>query len=87
MTLSEDDKDSLRSQYESWGVEAVRRDLRRPLRRAFVSKDINDFAREWVAENDAREVRRDVRNDRLIKVLMVAAAIEFGVAIGLNIPL
>ncbi len=87
MTLSEDDKASLRSQYESWGVEAVRRDLRRPLRRAFVSKDINDFAREWVAENDAREVRREVRNDRLIKFLMIAAAVEFGVAIGLTIPI
>lgn len=86
MTLSDDDRAALRSRYVSWGVDTVRQDLRRPLRQAFVSKDVNDFAREWVEETDEKEIKRDARNDRLVKILMVIAAMEFGVAIGMNIP-
>ncbi len=86
MTLSDDDRADLRSHYVSWGVETVRQDLRRPLRQAFVSKEVNEFAREWVAETDQKEIRRDARNDRLVKFLMVVAAIEFGVAIGMSLP-
>mgnify|MGYP001337990529 CR=1 FL=1 len=86
MTLSDDDRASLRSRYVSWGVDTVRQDLRRPLRQAFVSKDVNEFAREWVEETDQKEIRRDKRNDRLVKILMVVAAIEFGIAVGMNLP-
>jgi hypothetical protein len=86
MTLSDDDRAALRSRYVSWGVDTVRQDLRRPLRHAFVSKDVNEFAREWVDETDEKEVKREVRKDRLVRILMVVAAIEFGIGIGMNIP-
>lgn len=87
MTLSDDDRAALRSRYASWGVDTVRRDLRRPLRQAFVAKEINEFAREWVEKTDEKEIRRLARNDRLVKILMVVAAIQFGIAIGINIPI
>lgn len=86
MTLSDDDRAALRSRYVSWGVDTVRQDFRRPLRHAFVSKDVNEFAREWVDETDEKEVKREVRKDRLVRILMVVAAIEFGIGIGMNIP-
>ena len=87
MTLSDDDRAALRSRYVSWGVDTVRQDLRRPLRHAFVSKDVNKFAREWVAETDQKEIKREVRKDRLMKILMVVAAIEFSIGIWMNILL
>lgn len=86
MTLSDDDRAALRSRYVSWGVDTVRQDLRRPLRAAFVSKEVNEFAREWVHETDEKEIRREARKDRLVKILMVVAAIEFGIAVGMNLP-
>lgn len=85
MTLSDDDRAALRSRYVSWGVDTVRKDLRRPLRHAFVSKDVNEFAREWVDETDEKEVKREVRKDWLVKILMIVAAIEFVIGIGINI--
>jgi hypothetical protein len=86
MTLSDNDRAALRSRYVSWGVDTVRQDLRRPLRHAFVSKDVNDFAREWVEETDEKEIKHEARNDRLMKILMIVAAIEFGIGVGMNIP-
>ena len=86
MTLSDDDRAELRSRYVSWGVDIVRQDLRRPLRQAFVSKEVNEFAREWVEEADEKEIRREARKDQLVKILMVVAAIEFGIAVGMNLP-
>ena len=86
MALSDDDRAALRSRYVSSGVDTVRQDLRRPLRQAFVNKDVNEFAREWVDETDEKEVKRNARNDRSIRILMIVAAIEFGIGVGMNIP-
>jgi len=86
MALSDNDRAALRSRYVSWGVDTVRQDLRRPLRHAFVSKDVNDFAREWVEEADEKEIKHEARNDRLVKILMIVAAIEFGIGVGMLIP-
>ncbi len=87
MALTNDDKTTMRTRYETWGVDKVREDLRQPARHVFVSQERNDFARDWVDDEVEKQGRREVRKDRLVKVLMVAAAIEFGVAIGLVVPI
>ncbi len=86
MSLSDNDRAALRSRYVSWGVDTVRQDLKQPLRQAFVSKEVNEFAREWVDETDEQEIKRDSRNNRLVKILVIVAAIEFGIGVGMNIP-
>lgn len=86
MALTDDEIMTLRSRYKDWGVDTVRSDLRRPSRNVFMSPDRDKFAHDWVDESDAKVTRREKRKERLVKILMVAAAIEFGVVMGLRIP-
>ena len=84
MALNEGRKKTLRQRYGLWGVDAVRGDLRRPGRDVFVCADTNEFANDWADEAD---LRKQGRKDKMIKGLMVAAAVEFGVAVGLHLPI
>lgn len=83
MTLSDEDRATLRSRYVRWGVDTVRRDLRRPLQHEFVREDVNKFARKWIEKTDRKKFKRERRKIRLVKLLMVVAVIEFGVAFGM----
>ena len=87
MELTAADKRTLRERYQSWGLDTVREDLRRPFRHVFVSQARNEFAKNWVGETEVSEQKQQVRKDRLVKILMLAAIIEVGVVFGMNFDL
>ena len=87
MELTAADKKTLRERYQSWGVDTVREDLKRPFRHVFVSQARNEFAKDWVGEAEVLEEKQNVRKERLVKILMLAAIIEVGVVFGMNFDL
>jgi hypothetical protein len=87
MELTAADKKTLRERYQSWGLDTVREDLRRPFRHVFVSQARNEFAKNWVGEAEVQEQKQQARKDRLVKILMLAAIVEVGVVFGMNFDL
>lgn len=82
MALTREEKETLRHRYEMWGLEAVKRELRNPQRALFTSPEVDEFAYAWIAE---QEMKRSGRSDKLVKFMMIAAGIEFGIMVGQNI--
>lgn len=82
MPLSRKEKSVLRARYEMWGVDAVKKELRNPERAYFTDPEVDEYAYAWIAE---QEMKRSRRSDGLIKVMMIAAGIEFGVLVGQNV--
>lgn len=82
MPLTHEEKKTLQRRYEMWGAEAVRRELRNPQRATFTSPEVDEFAYSWLAE---QEMKASGRSDRLVKLMMIVAGIEFGVLVGQNI--
>lgn len=77
-----DDMEALRQRLKAIGPEAVRRALDDPdrqivLTQLVLTEDMEKFARKWL-DDAVRERRRD----RLIKFMMVVAALEFGISVG-----
>ncbi len=87
MELTAADKRTLRERYQGWGLDTVRDDLKRPFRHVFVSRERNEFAKAWVGETEVMEQKQNVRKERLVRILMLAAIIEVGVVVGLNFDL
>lgn len=87
MELTAADKRTLRERYEGWGLDAVRADLKRPWRYVFVSRERNEFAKAWVGETEVKEQKQQDRRKRMVRVLMMCAIVELGVAVGLNVNL
>ena len=87
MELTDADKRTLRERYQGWGLDTVREDLKRPFRHVFVSRQRNEFAKTWVGETEVRERQQVLRRRRMVRVLMIAAIIAVGIAVGLNLDL
>ncbi len=87
MELTEADKKTLRERYQGWGLDTVREDLKRPFRYVFVSRERNEFAKNWVGETEVQERKSHARQRRMVRFLMIAAIIEVGVTVGLNLDL
>ena len=87
MYLTDTEKRTLRQRYEDWGLDTVREDLRKPFRHIFVSRERNEFAKNWVDETEVAQERRRVRSKRLARIMLLAAIIEVGVAVGLQLDL
>lgn len=58
MALSKQKKRELKALYETWGVDAVRRDLERNNHPLLVSPEVIAFARAWVKTQEAKGPRR-----------------------------
>ncbi len=54
MEMSEKERDLLRSRYEVLGLAKVREELAREERDPLMPKEMTDFAREWVAAEEAK---------------------------------
>ena len=87
MELTAADKRTLRERYQGWGLDTVRNDLKRPFRHVFVSRERNEFAKNWVGETEILEQKRHARKERMVRILMLAAVIELGVVVGFNFDL
>ncbi len=87
MELTDADKRTLRERYQGWGLDTVREDLKRPFRHVFVSRQRNEFAKTWVGETEVRERQQVLRRRRMVRILMIAAIIAVGIAVGLNLDL
>ena len=87
MELTAADKITLRERYQDWGLDTVRDDLKRPFRHVFVSRERNEFAKTWVGEAEVKEEKQQIRRRRMVRILMIAAIIEVGVAVGLKLDL
>jgi hypothetical protein len=87
MELTAADKRTLRERYQGWGLDTVRNDLKRPFRHVFVSRERNEFAKNWVGEIEILEQKQHVRKERMVRILILAAIIEVGVVVGLNFDL
>jgi hypothetical protein len=87
MELTAADKITLRERYQDWGLDTVRDDLKRPFRHVFVSRERNEFAKTWVGETEVKEEKQQTRRRRMVRILMIAAIIEVGVAVGLQLDL
>ncbi len=87
MELTAADKRTLQERYQGWGLDTVRNDLKRPFRHIFVSRERNEFAKNWVGEAEVKEQKQHARRERLVRILMLAAIIEVGVVVGLNFDL
>lgn len=82
MALTREEKDTLRHRYEMWGIDAVKRELRNPQRAMFASPEVDEFAYAWIAE---QEMKISGHGDKLVKLMMIVAGIEFGIMVGQNI--
>ena len=87
MELTAADKKSLLERYQGWGLDTVREDLKRPFRHVFVSRERNEFAKNWVGEAEVKERKKQARRERMVRCLMLAAIIEIGIVFGLNFDL
>ena len=58
MVLSAEKKKSLKALYETWGLDAVRKDLERNYHPSLVPTDISAFERAWVAAKESKGPRR-----------------------------
>ena len=87
MELTAADKTTLRERYQDWGLDTVRDDLKRPFRHVFVSRERNEFAKTWVGETEIKQEKQQLRRRRMVRILTIAAIIEVGVAVGLQLDL
>lgn len=71
MELSAERKKSLKDHYVSWGLEEVRRELRRPDRGEFVDPDVTSFAQAWVEATEVAARRKTIYSKILAAVGMV----------------
>lgn len=81
MSLSRDQKASLRARYEEWGLDTVKAALSMPGRDRYVDPEVTRVAHDWVSDKIDSLSRRE---SRLAHLLLLAAAIECGLVIALT---
>lgn len=78
MGLSAERMAALEDHYEVWGLDEVRKELKRPDRDQFVDPDVTAFARAWVEAKEARILS----HDRRVRMALIAVGL---VLLGLSI--
>lgn len=78
MVLSAERKIALEDHYEVWGLEEVRKELRRPDRGEFTDPEVTEFARAWVEAKEARARRKKTYS---VVFLAIAGVLVLGLAV------